>query len=223
MWWVSKIEAKSTLQPCHPAGQGKNAPVDRPSKNNQGWGARLKQARGRVVSSCVGRQTVMREACTHLRKILPRGDWWESDDGSANEADRSKGMSSGINGCPSPSLDALLLLLLLLLSLVSGKLSLHLIVSRAVVPLSHGNWARQDSPVEDGGGSGRLGTASIVHGLMADATRLGSICMGARAPWTVGWGMFLATPGGQCSGSIRNGARVFTPERALAAPRWTWG
>ena len=41
MWRVSKIEAKSTLPPCHPAvqlGKGKGSPVDRQSKNYQGWG-----------------------------------------------------------------------------------------------------------------------------------------------------------------------------------------
>lgn len=59
---VSKIEAKSTLPPCRPAGQGKGSPVDRPSKNNQGWGARLKQARGQVVPSYVGTQAARRAA-----------------------------------------------------------------------------------------------------------------------------------------------------------------
>lgn len=103
-----------------------------------------------------------------------------------------------------------------------------LIVSRAEAPLSHGIWARQGSPVEDGGGSGKLGTASIVIWADGRCHEIRFICMGARAPGTVAAtrDMSLLLQVGSAVAATQLGACVdarATPARALAASQANLG
>lgn len=102
MWRVSKIDAKSTLPPCLPAGQGKG---DRPSKNDQGRGTRLKQARGCVVSPRVGRLTDCKEGSRLLcYKALSILIGESPTMGRQMKLTGPSGLLSGIDGCCSPSL-----------------------------------------------------------------------------------------------------------------------